>query len=290
MLSKKLLYKLRITMTVNPYLLILETSAILQTDINTWKAIAKLGSCWLPEVVAKEIDDIAEGKTEGNEGVAKQFQSSQPQLNWQTTPIIGRHPDLVLKTSQNLSRKAKLNLTIAKSAVGIANAYPQQRVVLIADEISLRDRISQLNCQNLCAIPSAIARQWSKTNKQPPIVQKLTPKEPNAQDNAELAYDLNANSSTNSSTNLNTNSSNPSNLLDKDSQTSSPSSNSKSKFNYRQIAISLMRFGITATFVVTVLLVGWRLIQPQQFQQFWKKTGLPPLPKTIIEPSQPNKT
>ncbi|MBD2176566.1 hypothetical protein H6F42_06515 [Pseudanabaena sp. FACHB-1998] len=269
-------------MTVNPHLLILETSAILQTDIHTWKEIAKLGNCWLPEIVAKEIKNIAEGKAEGNESVARQFQNIQSQLNWQITPIVGRHPDLVLKTSQNLSRKAKLNLTIAKSAIGIAKAYPHQRVILIADEILLRDRISQLNCQNLCAIPSAIARQWAKTNKLPPIVQKLVTQEGNDPDNTELAYELNAN--------LNAKSSSPSNLVDRDSQTSSPSSNAKPKFNYRQIALSLMKFGITATFIVTVLLVGWRLVQPQQFQQFWKKTGLPPLPKTIIEPIQPNKT
>lgn len=286
-------------MTVNPYLLILETSAIVQTDINTWKAIAKLGSCWLPEVVAKEIQDIAEGKVEGSEGVARQFQSCQSQLNWQVTSIIGNHPDLVLKTSQNLSRRAKLNLTIAKSVVGIAQTYPQHPVVLISDEISLRDRISQLKCQNLCAISSAIARQWAKTNSQPPNVQKLTFQANQILENPNLAYDLDVSLSTNPNPNLNTNlnSNSPSNLnpkssnlLGRNNQTSSPSSHPRSKFNYRQIAISLMKSGITATVVVTVLLVGWRLIQPQQFQQFWKKTGLPPLPKTIIEPSQPNKT
>jgi len=255
----------------------------LQTDINTWKAIAKLGSCWLPEVVAKEIQDIAEGKVEGNEAVARQFQSCQSQLNWQVTPIIGKHPDLVLKTSQNLSRRAKLNLTIAQSVVGIAQTYPQHPVVLISDEISLRDRISLLNCQNLCAISSAIARQWSKTNSQPPNVQKLIFQANKILDNPELDYDLDVNPTSN----LHPQSSN---LLGRNNQTFSPKSRPKSKFNYRQIAISLMKSGITATVVVTVLLVGWRLIQPQQFQQFWKKTGLPPLPKTIIEPSQPNKT
>jgi hypothetical protein len=257
-------------------MLLVETSAILQTDPNTWKAIAQLGECLLPEVVALEIKNIANGKAEGNESAAKQFQNSS-ELNWQTTPLTAKHADLVIRTTQNLSRKAKLMINVAQSAVGVANTYPDKCVVLISDEISLRDRIAKLDYQNLCAIPSAIARQWSRSAQEPPIVhqsikhlQKQIVKPANQFSQQPDTIVL---------------------------ETSSPISNTEQKIknklkdkpNYRQIAISLVKFGLTTTFLVTILLLGWRLVQPQQFQQFWKKTGLPPLPKTQVQPNQPKK-
>ena len=57
--------------------------------------------------------------------------------------------------------------------------------------------------------------------------------------------------------------------------------------NYGQIAINLVKFGLATTFLVAILLFGWRLAQPQKFQQFWKKNGLPPLPKILVQPNQP---
>jgi hypothetical protein len=65
--------------------------------------------------------------------------------------------------------------------------------------------------------------------------------------------------------------------------------NQKANPNYGQIAIILVKFGLATTFSVAILLFGWRLAQPQQFQQFWKKNGLPPLPKVLLQPNQTNK-
>ncbi|PZO41715.1 MAG: hypothetical protein DCF19_09155 [Pseudanabaena frigida] len=271
---------IRADMTASSYLLLLETSTIIQTDLHTWQAIAKLGECFLPEVVALEIKNIANGKADGNETVAKSFQNSMSQLDWQITSLTANHPDLVLNTSQNLSRKAKLILNVAQSSIGVANAHPQKCVVLVSDEISLRDRIAKLNCKNLCAIPSAIARQWSRTNQAPPIVQLLIKQLPIPTDQTTLQSFHQSDNKV-----LNSKSLDISTTLDK----SSHSSNQKSNPNLRHISISLMKFGIITTFLVTILLFGWRLVQPQQFQQFWKKTGLPPLPKILIDPSQPKK-
>ena len=122
-------------MTNSPYLLLVETSVIIDTDPHTWQAIAKLGECLLPEVVALEIKNIANGKAEGNEAVAKQFQNLAG-LKWQITDLTAKHADLVVRTTQNLSRKAKLMIKVAQSAVGVANAYPQKCVVLISDPVS----------------------------------------------------------------------------------------------------------------------------------------------------------
>ncbi len=258
-------------MTNFTYLLLLETSAITETDANTWQAIAKLGECLLPEIVAIDLKNMANGKSEGNESTAKQFQNLLPQLDWQVTPLIGKHPELVLNTSQNLSRKARLILNVAQSALGVATAYPQRCVVLISNEILLRDRIAKLNCQNLAAIPAAIARQWSRTNQAPPIVQKLIK-------NLELPLDLKSSVS-----------SHPSNTIDSiySHQVASPKWSEKASpkaINYAQFVIKLMKFGLTTTFLVTILLIGWRYVQPQQFQQLWEKTGLPPFPKVFSQP------
>jgi hypothetical protein len=73
-------------MSKSVYLLLVETSAIVSTNPNTWQAIAKLGECLLPEVVAIEIKNIANGKAEGNESNAKQFQNSSD-LNWPVTTL-----------------------------------------------------------------------------------------------------------------------------------------------------------------------------------------------------------
>jgi hypothetical protein len=258
------------------YLLLVETSAIVSTDSNTWQAIAKLGECLLPEAVAIEIKNIANGKAEGNESTAKQFQNSS-EFNWPITNLTAKHADLVVRATQNLSRQTRLMINIAQSAIGVANAHPQQCVVLISDEISLRDRIAKLNFKNLCAIPSAVARQWSRTNQAPPIVHqsiKYLQKQISEASNQFSHQTDNIYLSTSSPT---------------DAAEQKIKGNPKIKPNYRQITISLVKFGLATTFLVSILLFGWRLAQPQQFQQFWKKNGLPPLPKILVQPNQPNK-
>ncbi|MCA6501036.1 MAG: hypothetical protein ACK6CP_16485 [Pseudanabaena sp.] len=263
-------------MSKSAYLLLVETSAIVSTNPNTWQAIAKLGECLLPEVVAIEIKNIANGKAEGNESNAKQFQNSSD-LNWQVTTLTAKHADLVIRATQNLSRQARVMINVAQSAVGVANAHPTQCVVLISDEISLRDRIAKLESKNLCAIPSAVARQWSRTDQAPPIVyqsikylQKQISEAANQFPRQTDTIYLGASSSSlNAEQKI------------KDNQKANP--------NYGQIAIILVKFGLATTFSVAILLFGWRLAQPQQFQQFWKKNGLPPLPKVLLQPNQTNK-
>ncbi len=267
----------------SPYLLLVETSAIVETDPNTWQAIAKLGECLLPEIVAIEIRNVADGKVaDSDDSVAKRFQNLLPKLNWQITSLTAKHPDLLIRTTQNLSHKAKLMMNVAQSAVGVANAHSQKCVVLISNEISLRDRIAKLGYKNLCAIPSAIARQWSRTDQAPPIVQQLIKQLQEQAEQTVLQSSLQPalnlkpeikptiNTEKSKSSHLNTN-----------TQISSP--------NYRQTAISIVKFGLTTTFLATILLFGWRLAQPQQFQQFWGKTGLPSLPKILIDSNQPKK-
>ncbi|MCA6542906.1 MAG: hypothetical protein IM576_06475, partial [Pseudanabaena sp. M074S1SP2A07QC] len=146
-----------------------------------------------------------------------------------------------------------------------------------SDEISLRDRIAKLESKNLCAIPSAVARQWSRTDQAPPIVyqsikylQKQISEAANQFPRQTDTIYLGASSSSlNAEQKI------------KDNQKANP--------NYGQIAIILVKFGLATTFSVAILLFGWRLAQPQQFQQFWKKNGLPPLPKVLLQPNQTNK-
>jgi hypothetical protein len=266
-------------MSNSPYLLLIETSIITDTDPNTWQAISKLGECLLPEVVALEIKNIANGKAEGNESAAKQFQNSS-ELKWQTTPLTAKHADLVIRTTQNLSRKAKLMINVAQSAVGVANAYPQKCVVLVSNEISLRDRIAKLQHKNLCAIPSAIARQWSRTNQAPPIVHQSI-----EYLQKQITQPINQSLHQTDTIGLTTSSS----VISTEPKIKDIQENLPKKINYRQIAISLVKFGLTTTFLVTILLFGWRLAKPQQFQQFWKKIGLPPLPQILVQPTQPKK-
>ncbi len=271
-------------MSNSPYLLLVETSAITQTNPNTWQAIAKLGECLLPEVVAIEIKNIANGKVEGNESTAKQFQNSSD-LNWQITSLTAKHADLVIRSTQNLSRQTRLMINVARSAVGVANAHPQKCVVLISDEISLRDRIAKLDSKNLCAIPSAVARQWAHTDQAPPIVhQSIKYLQTHLQTHLQTQISEPANQFSHPTDTIVLNTSSSS-LTDEPKIKDPP----KNNLNHRQIAISLVKFGLTTTFLVTIILFGWRLAQPQQFQQFWKKNGLPPLPKILVQPNQPNK-
>lgn len=267
-------------MSNSPYLLLVETSAIIQTNPNTWQAIAKLGECLLPEVVALEIKNIANGKVEGNEPTAKQFQNSSD-LNWQITSLTAKHAELVIRATQNLSRQTRLMINVAQSAVGVANAHPQQCVVLISDEISLRDRIAKLDFKNLCAIPSAVARQWSRTDQAPPIVHQSI-KYLQKQIQTQISEPANQFPHQTDTIYLSTSGSSP-------NAEQKIKDNPKTNPNYRQIAISLVKFGLATTFLFSTLLFGWRLAQPQQFQQFWKKNGLPPLPKILVQPNQPNK-
>ncbi|OIP79160.1 MAG: hypothetical protein AUK48_00255 [Oscillatoriales cyanobacterium CG2_30_44_21] len=260
--------------TTSPYLLLIETSAIVQTDPNTWRAIAQLGECLLPEVVALETENIAKGKSEGNEANARQFQTMRSQLNWQTTSLSANHPQLMLRTSQNLSAKARMILNIGRCAIGVAHAYPHKCVVLVSDEVLLRDRIVKLDgvdYPNLCAIPSAAARQWSRTSQEPPLVQKASQGIKEAtQSTSPPNRSVTLSSPETKQKNINT------------TQNFHPE-----KSNFGQIAISLVKYGITAIFLVTILLIGWRTIYPKKFQQFWEKVGLPSFPELFMKPSQP---
>jgi ABC-type long-subunit fatty acid transport system fused permease/ATPase subunit len=170
-------------------------------------------------------------------------------------------------------------INVAQSAVGVANAHPTQCVVLISDEISLRDLIAKLDSENLCAIPSAVARQWSRTDQAPPIVHQSI-KYLQKQIQKQISEATNQFPRQTDTIYLGTSSSSPNaEQKIKDDQKVSP--------NYGQIAINLVKFGLATTFLVAILLFGWRLAQPQKFQQFWKKNGLPPLPKILVQPNQP---
>lgn len=271
-------------MTDSPYLLLVETSAITETDPNTWNAIAKLGDCFLPEAVASELKHIAEGKLEGNEAIARQFQGRLTELNWQTTNLSAKHPELLIRSTQNLSRKAKLLNSVAQSAVGLANAHPQQCIILISDEISLRDRIAKLQHNHLCAIPSAIARQWSRTNQAPPIVKQTLKQLENylARQSLALTQLTSAQQTVIDLNKLANSTLNTADLL-KSAQPNRVKASTHSA-NYVQIAINIVKSGLTTLFFIALILIGWRLVQPQQFQQFWDKTGLPPLPKLSALP------
>jgi hypothetical protein len=251
-------------------ILLFDKGAILTGNANLWREVSRLGECILPQAIADEIVQVANGRSDdgSSEATAKEFQRLLTQLGWQTTTLSKHCEALAPAPGQSLSHRARLALNVAQAAYGVADHTPTTPIVLVTDDAQLRDRINTLGILNLGAITAAMARQWARTNQPPEPVATVLARIPASQGKPTAASSSRSPAKT----------------------THTPSSSKprsvrppKNKINYK----GLVGSSLSAVFAIIMLLYGWRYIQPQQFQQFWQKTGLPALPKLPFESAPP---
>lgn len=250
-------------------ILLFDLSALLSNNVHFWQEVSQLGECMLPQAVFEEIQSISEGKTESSiddpnsEAIAAEFLRFLPRSGWQVSAVMTAHPQLEPSAGHQISRRARLSLAIAQCAYGIAQLQPNTLVVLVTDEQSLLGRVNQLSVNNLGATTAMAVRQWVRTQEPPSVIKQaiaqlnvgnlkpITPSKPRAQKVAQ----------------------------------SSATSAKQSVFIIYLSRILSQLIGLTLGIII--LLFVWRLIQPQAFNQFWQKTGLPVLPSLPFDRTQP---
>lgn len=162
------------------FLLVIDLSVLLSVRSKEWQEFAKIGECYLPVMVFEEMKFLSKRAPEPEqEKAAREFLRFYPHSRWQQTTESRSHPSLTPVGGEALSKKARLSLTVAECAYGLAH---QQRssggfVVLVADDHNLLQRAQAVRSPNLCGIPVTALIQWARTGQIPPVItqkQQLT--------------------------------------------------------------------------------------------------------------------
>lgn len=275
--------------------LLFDTTALLAGKTRDWQDYAKLGTCYLPQVVLDEMAFLCDRAVEpAQELTAREFRRFHRHSGWQVTTATARHPQLEGSSSgRELSKKARLLLATAESAYGLSQTLPDCLVVVVSNDQNLRRRVDHLKAPNLCAIPVASLVQWVRSHQRPAnVVQKLqgmlqteavqagmlnlsTPKTPLPA--AELQGQL---------------------LTDRQGRTHRTATQPrrhprkggvapvvnpatlKQRLTPRQPGVlsQVLSFTTALTSTVVALVLIWALLQPSSFQRTWRQFGLPPLP------------
>lgn len=151
-----------------PVLLLLDISVLLTTNHRDWQQFAAVGTCLLPQVVVEEMQFLMTRAPDPDlERVARDFQRFQATHKWQSTEVVAAHPLLRSSSGHTLSKKARLSLTVAKCAYGVARQHSTRLVVLATNDQSQIQRLQMLQLPNLCGILGSDLKQWSQAGRRP---------------------------------------------------------------------------------------------------------------------------
>ncbi len=281
--------------------LLIDTSALLAGKTREWQDYAKVGTCYLPQVVLDELEFLCDRAVEpAQELTAREFRRFYRHSGWQVTTATASHPHLQGTSSgRELSKKARLLLETAAAAYGLAQTVPNQLVVVVSNDQNLRRRVDHLKESNLCTVPVASLLQWARSQQRPPnVVQKLqgmlqtesvqagmlnmgTPKTPLPTPEPEWQGQL-LSSRTGRGRSTMTPSRRP-------ARSQAPLVTNTAKIKQRltptQPSAITQVFSLTTAMTSAVLAFAliWALVQPSSFHRTWRQFGLPPLPG---QPSQ----
>ena len=272
-------------------LLLFDISVILNGSTRLWQSYQQLGECWLPQVVLDEARFLCHRAPEpSQEKIAREFFRFYPDSDWQATDEAMSHAALKPATGQTLSKRARQVLAIAECAYGVSQHFPEQLVVLVSDNQPLLKRMQSLKVLNLCGLTSLALKQWSLSGNRPEAVnqaclslktagirQKTADIEQKTADIKQKAVRSPASSNPikrtsptvkqSVSTRPKTRKPSP-----PPSRRATPNIHTASRLYALSQLVSLVIS--LAGFVIVGFLV-WRLVQPQKFEQFWRRHNLP---------------
>lgn len=154
-----------------PFLLVLDVSALMSGSRREWQEFSRIGNCFVPEAVLDEMRFLCDRASDAaHEQTAREFFRFFPESGWRTTALVETHPLLQPAEGHALSKKARLALTVAQTAYGLARHRADGLTILVANDLGLMQRLRSLDVHNLCAIPLMALVQWSRTERKPPVV------------------------------------------------------------------------------------------------------------------------
>lgn len=268
--------------TPPPVLVVLELSALLGTSAREWQEYARVGGCYVPQVVYDEMEFLSGRAPEPEqEKTAREFLRFFPNSGWQLTNAQATHPALTPPSDKTPSKQVRLLLAVGETAHGLAQEQPGALVVLVSNTQPLLQRLQAIRAANLCGITATALLQWARTGQRPPAVtqqmqaviqsgaasgRSQAPSSASTPPRAAAARTASANSTAPAAP-----------------VTGGPASAARQ----RQSVADRTRPGVFGNLISSLLallflalvgLIGWRIVQPASFNQFWQQMGLPPFP------------
>ena len=150
-----------------PVLVTFDADVLMAGRTQVWQEYAKVGSCYLPEVVYDEIDYLTGKAVEkAQEQVAREFMRFFAESGWITTDAQETHRGLE-PSIKNQSAQAMLVVATAQCVYGFALENPDSLVVFVSNSQPLLKRIASVGCGNLCGITGAMLLNWARKGERP---------------------------------------------------------------------------------------------------------------------------
>ncbi len=162
-------------------LLIVDSTALLATQLRQWQEWAAFGRCVLPQVVWQEMDFLTRRAiSPESEAVARaflRFHESERRFEVSAARVL-----LEAGANVSQSQRARQSQAIAECAYALAKQQSQAVVMVLSHDRLLVERINRLGIPNLGAISVPQLTQWIRQDQVPPVVQTLlkSPKIPAA--------------------------------------------------------------------------------------------------------------
>lgn len=151
-----------------PVLVTFDADVLMAGRTQVWQEYAKVGSCYLPEVVYDEIDYLTGKAVEkAQEQVAREFMRFFADSGWIVTDAQETHRGLE-PSIKNQSAQAMLVVATAQCVYGLAQEHPDSLVVFVSNSQPLLKRIASVGAANLCGITAAMLLNWARKGERPP--------------------------------------------------------------------------------------------------------------------------
>ncbi|MGV0025385.1 PIN domain-containing protein [Phormidesmis priestleyi] len=255
-----------------PTFLLFDLTALLAGKTREWQEFSRVGRCFVPQAVYEEMQALGRvGVDRSQEQTAREFMRFFGESDWQLTGVGANHSALQPVAGQIYSRRARLALSVAECAYGLARSSPGRLVVLIANDQSLLQRVQGLGIANLCGIPLSALLIWTRSGRRPPIVAQHL----QAMRSTTVTVGITP-SSTRMATATKTRPTNPPPRAV--SKTEKP--RSLRPDSHHPNALYQMMSGLSALVAATLAMaIVWYIVQPKAFNQFMRDRNLPTLPE-----------
>jgi hypothetical protein len=154
-------------------LVVFDLGALMTGRTREWEMYSRLGTCYLPQVVHEEIEELAGGAAVGSQvEVAREFTRFWPYSGWLLTDAAAAHRLLQPAAGAQVSKQARMVVAVAQCAYALSQERAVELVVFVSDSLRLSQRMQSLEVANLCCINSTVLMQWARSGQRPLLVTK----------------------------------------------------------------------------------------------------------------------
>ncbi|MGB3262583.1 MAG: PIN domain-containing protein [Microcoleus sp.] len=151
-----------------PVLVTFDADVLMAGRTQVWQEYAKVGTCYIPEVVYDEIDRLTDEAVEpAIEQIAREFMRFFAESGWIATDAQETHRALE-PSIKNQSKQAMLVVATAQCVYGLAQEHPEALVIFVSNSQPLLKRLASVGAANLCGITGAMLLNWARKAERPP--------------------------------------------------------------------------------------------------------------------------